>query len=84
MAQAERLKLLELAQARDLALMARGAEESPDGTLAPLGTDAVNQIIQSVQILAQNVQGLGAMQNAPKRIVRDPVTGDIVGVEAIQ
>jgi hypothetical protein len=83
MAQAERLKLLELSQQRELAMMARGAEEGPDGTLAPLGTDAVNQIIQSVQILAQNVQGLGAMQNAPRRVVRDPVTGDIVGVEPV-
>lgn len=83
MAQAERLKLLELSQARELAMLAKGTEEGADGQIAPLGTAAVSQVIEAVQMLASQVQGIGAMQNAPRRVVRDPATGDIVGVETV-
>lgn len=83
MAQARELKLLELSQARELAYLAKGGEEGEDGMIAPLGTAAVSQVIQAVQMLASQVQGIGAMQNAPRRVVRDPATGDIVGVETV-
>jgi hypothetical protein len=81
MAQAERLKLLELSQQRELALMARGGEESDTGEFVPLGTGAVQQVISAVQMLAEQVQGIGSRDSAPRRVVRDPQTGDIIGVE---
>jgi hypothetical protein len=81
MAQARELKLLELAQQRELALMARGGEESDTGEIVPLGTGAVQQVINAVQMLTSQVEGIGARDSAPRRIIRDPQTGDIVGVE---
>ncbi len=81
MAQAERLKLLELSQQRELALMAKGGEESETGEFVPLGTGAVQQVINAVQMLAQHVEGMGARDNAPRRVIRDPNTGDIIGVQ---
>jgi hypothetical protein len=83
LAQDRELKLLELAQERELAIIKHGAEEGADGKLAPQGTQSMSQVINAVQMLAQYVQGIGAMNSAPKRIVRDPMTGDIIGVETV-
>jgi hypothetical protein len=80
MAQARELKLLELAQARELAMMSNGLDEN--GEKKPdKSTLAIEEVIASVQMLAQQVQGMGMMNSAPRRIVRDPATGDIIGVE---
>jgi hypothetical protein len=83
MAQDRELKLMELAQARELALMARGGEDDGMGGVAPLGTNSVLQVTQALALMAERIDAMGAAQNAPKRIVRDPATGDIVGVEAV-
>jgi len=72
MAQARELKLLELAQQRELAVMSSGGEQAESG---------VQQVIEAIQMLTNQVEGIGARDSAPRRIVRDPVTGDIVGVE---
>jgi NADH dehydrogenase/NADH:ubiquinone oxidoreductase subunit G len=72
MAQARELKLLELAQQRELAVMSSGVEQAESG---------VQQVIEAIQMLTSQIEGLGARDSAPRRIVRDPVTGDIVGVE---
>ena len=81
MAQERELKLLELAQARELAMMSHRAEEGADGKLAPHGTEAMAQVLNAVNILSQHMQQISEKSSAPKRIVRDPMTGDIVGVE---
>ena len=81
MAQARELKLLELSQQRELAIMAKGGEETDTGEFVPLGTGAVQQVISAVQMLAEQVQGIGARDSAPRRVVRDPQTGDIIGVQ---
>lgn len=81
MALTERLKLLELSQARELALMAKGGEETETGEFVPLGTGAVQQVINAVQMLTEQVQGIGARDSAPRRVIRDPQTGDIIGVQ---
>jgi hypothetical protein len=81
MAQARELKLLELAQQRELAIMSKGGEETDTGEFVPLGTGAVQQVINAVQMLAEQVQGIGARDSAPRRVVRDPQTNDIIGVE---
>jgi NADH dehydrogenase/NADH:ubiquinone oxidoreductase subunit G len=81
MAQARELKLLELAQQRELAMLSSGIEEGPDGVPVQKGAQAMAQVIEAVQMLASQVQGISAMQSAPRRVVRDPMTGDIVGVE---
>jgi hypothetical protein len=83
MAQDRELKLMELAQARELALMARGGEDDGMGGVAPLGTNSVLQVTQALALMAERIDAMGAAQNVPKRIVRDPATGDIVGVEAV-
>jgi len=72
MAQARELKLLELAQQRELAVMSSGVEQAESG---------VQQVIEAIQMLTNQIEGIGARDSAPRRIVRDPVTGDIVGVE---
>jgi hypothetical protein len=61
--------------------MARGGEESDTGEFVPLGTGAVQQVINAVQMLTSQVEGIGARDSAPRRVVRDPQTGDIIGVE---
>ena len=81
MAQARELKLLELAQQRELAMMSSGIEEGPDGAPVQKSAQAMAQVIDAVQMLASQVQGISAMQSAPRRVVRDPMTGDIMGVE---
>jgi len=81
MAQARELKLLELAQQRELAMLSSGLEEGPDGAPVQKSAQAMAQVIEAVQMLASQVQGISAMQSAPRRVVRDPMTGDIVGVE---
>jgi hypothetical protein len=81
MAQARELKLLELAQQRELAMMSSGIEEGPDGAPVQKSAQAMAQVIEAVQMLASQVQGISAMQSAPRRVVRDPMTGDIMGVE---
>jgi hypothetical protein len=81
MAQARELKLLELAQQRELAMMSSGIEEGPDGVPVQKSAQAMAQVIEAVQMLASQVQGISAMQSAPRRVVRDPMTGDIMGVE---
>jgi hypothetical protein len=81
MAQARELKLLELAQQRELAMMSSGLEEGPDGAPVQKSAQAMAQVIDAVQMLASQVQGISAMQSAPRRVVRDPMTGDIMGVE---
>jgi hypothetical protein len=83
MAQDRELKLMELAQARELALMSRGGEDDGMGGIAPLGTNSVLQVTQALALMAERIDAMGAMQNAPKRLVRDPVTGEIAGVETV-
>jgi hypothetical protein len=65
-------------------LVASGSmEEGADGNLAPQGTQAMAQVLDAVQTLAQQVRDIVMAQNAPKRIVRDPKTGKVSGVETV-
>jgi hypothetical protein len=44
----------------------------------------MTQVVGTVQEIGQQLNNVVAMQNAPKRIVRDPKTNKIVGVETVQ
>jgi hypothetical protein len=83
LAQARDLKLLELQQSRELAFFKKGGEELPDGTVVPFGTSAFNQVVEAVNSLSTNLDDMRAMETAPRRVVRDPETGGIVGVEIV-
>jgi hypothetical protein len=67
------LKLIELAQAREIALMSQDAEKT-----AQSSTKAISQVIDAVNMLAQQID---TANNSPRRVVRDPKTGDIIGIE---
>ena len=83
LAQARDLKLMELQQSRELAFFKKGGEELPDGTVVPFGTSAFNQVVEAVNSLSSNLDGMRAMETAPRRVVRDPETGGIIGVEIV-
>ena len=80
--QARDLKLMELNQARELALFNKGAEQLPDGSYAPFGSTAFNQVLDAVRDLSSRFDSMRAMDLAPRRVVRDP-QGNIQGVEIV-
>jgi hypothetical protein len=65
-------------------LVASGSmERGADGKLAPQGTRTMLELAETVNAMAQQVNDIVVMQNAPKRIVRDPQTGRVSGVETV-
>lgn len=76
----ERIKAAELAQKRELELLKQGMVQ-PDGSFTNLVPD-MGPLVQSMQVIMEQIGNLQAAQSAPKRVIRDE-NGDVIGVETV-
>jgi hypothetical protein len=83
MYQARELKMAELAQQRELALLQMGMRDNEDGKPASREDDRNGAFLSALEQVAGLIGQLQQSSNLPKRVVRDE-NGDVVGVETYQ
>ena len=88
----ERLKMYELQQQRDLKILemnaAAMAKSTGEDESVQIGEDgAVSKqslLADAIGNLSMLIQQMAVQSNQPKRIVRDPMTNEVIGFESIQ
>lgn len=88
LAQEKELKLMELQQQREIELAKLGMTEGSAGIVHRENAllDTSQRLADAMQAMASAtalLQQIHAAQTAPKRVLRDPETNDVIGVEPI-
>ena len=82
----QQLEREKMAQQRELELLKLGASTAADGTVVSKeqsSQDSLMAVMQNMQSMTEALHMSIQNMNKPKRVVRDPVTGKAMGIEAI-